>query len=440
MRSYESIISELQERLPMFSRQGTIALKKGLDNIIALCEALGNPQDRFPAVHIAGTNGKGSTSHLIAAAFQHNGYRTGLYTSPHLIDLRERFRINGIPVSKDFIIRFMERAEPLLDTIQPSYFELNVAMAFCAFAEEQVDIAIIETGLGGRLDSTNIITPILSVITNISLEHTQILGDTLAAIAGEKAGIIKENIPVVIGEIQAETERVFIQTAFAKHAPIYFADNLWDLVPAGQDAWKQRYKAIPVAAPEIIPFDTDLPGSFQARNIKTALAALQLLNQQGWKLPSDKVLESFASVKSATGLRGRWDRISEKPNIILDVAHNASGIQFLVENMRHSGIDRSGKLNILCGFVKDKDIHAALALFPKDAVYYFSQAQVPRALPATILQEAGQGTGLNGNAYPTVKEAMEAALSSLKEADSLVITGSFFIVGEAMELLLPAGN
>jgi dihydrofolate synthase/folylpolyglutamate synthase len=439
MRSYESVIAALEQRLPMFSRQGNTAFKKGLDNIIALCEALGNPQNRFPAVHIAGTNGKGSTSHLIAAAFQHNGYKAGLYTSPHLIDMRERFRIDGLPVSKDFIIRFMEKAEPLLETIQPSYFELNVAMAFCAFAEAEVDIAVIETGLGGRLDSTNIIRPVLSVITNISLEHTQLLGDTLEAIAREKAGIIKEKIPVVIGEIQPETERVFIRTAFAKHAPVYFAERLWELVPAGHGDTGQGYKAVSTAAPDIIPFQTDLMGSFQAHNIKTALAALQLLELQGWRLPLRGVLESFGRVKATTGLRGRWDWIQKRPNIILDVAHNAAGIQCLLENVRAAGLDAGGTLHILCGFVRDKDIPSVLGLLPENAIYYFTAAQVPRALPAEDLEKrARESRRLRGQAYPDVHNALHAALAQLEPEDSLLITGSFFIVGEAMAELLPA--
>lgn len=437
MRSYESVIAELGERLPMFSRQGESALKKGLDNITALCAALGDPQNRFPSVHIAGTNGKGSTSHLIAAAFQHNGYKTGLYTSPHLADLRERFRINGVPVSKDFIIRFMERAEPLLETIQPSYFELNVAMAFCAFAEAKVDIAVIETGLGGRLDSTNIITPVLSVITNISLEHTQVLGDTLEAIAREKAGIIKENIPVIIGEIHPDTERIFTRTALARHAPVYFAEQLWDLVPAGREGWNQRYKAVPASAPEIIPFYTDLPGAYQARNIKTALAALQVLRLQGWRLPLPEVLDSFATVKSATGLRGRWDRVREWPGIILDVAHNAAGIGFLAQNIRDFELDRSGRLHILCGFVRDKDVRSALMQLPVNATYHFTRARVPRALEAAALQRLAREAGLEGQAYPTVKEALDAIVPRLGKADNLLITGSFFIAGEALELLAP---
>jgi dihydrofolate synthase/folylpolyglutamate synthase len=244
MYSYKETIDYLNMTLPMFSKVGQSAIKKGLDNIIKLCEALGNPQLRFPAIHIAGTNGKGSTSHMIAGALQHAGYRTGLYTSPHLVDLRERIRINGVPVTEQFVIDFVEKTKQLVKEIEPSYFELNVAMAFVAFAEEKVDVAVIETGLGGRLDSTNIITPVLSIITNIGLDHTQILGDTLALIAEEKAGIIKEKVPVVIGETHPETEQVFFLNALGKQSTVLFADSIWEMVRTGLDMNFQYYKAI----------------------------------------------------------------------------------------------------------------------------------------------------------------------------------------------------
>ena len=435
MYLYKEVLQLLESRLPMFSRVGKGAIREGLTNIILLCEALGNPHQRYPCVHIAGTNGKGSTSHLIAAALQHNGYKTGLYTSPHLVDLRERFRINGEKVSEDFVIRFMEKALPLIDSIQPSYFELNVAMAFSAFAENNVDIAVIETGLGGRLDSTNIITPILSVITNIGLDHTQILGNTLAEIAKEKAGIIKEKVPVVIGETQPETERIFLQTALAKHAPIHFADSLWELIPSGRNARQQQFRAVRGDLSEIFPLQTDLLGTFQRHNIKTAIAATGILHQAGWRLPLREVLASFSNVKEATGLRGRWDWIHNRPNIILDVAHNAAGMAYLLENIRAFELDTTGKLHIICGFVKDKDVYAALELFPKEAVYYFTQAQIPRALPAADLLHTATEKALAGESYPTVKEALSSALGKVSEKDTIIVTGSFFIVGEAMAFL-----
>lgn len=433
MSTYPAAIDYLMQRLPMFARIGNEAIKKGLTNIIALCEALDNPQRKFPSVHIAGTNGKGSTSHLIASALQHQGYKTGLYTSPHLVDLRERVRINGVPVSEDFVIRFVERAKPLIETIQPSYFELNVAMAFMAFAEEGVDVAVIETGLGGRLDSTNIITPVLSVITNIGLEHTQILGDTLAEIAGEKAGIIKEQVPVVVGESHEETEPVFFRHALNKHTVIHYADSLWDMVRTGQDHTYQYFKAVHKGDQAIYDVKTDLLGSYQLHNVKTALTACELLNRNGWNLPRERVLESLSSVKSSTGLRGRWDWVRRQPNIILDVAHNPDGMKYLNENLQAAGIQ--GRLFIVCGFVSDKDVASALRLFPENAIFFFTQANVPRAMPIDQLMTLATGQGRKGEAYGVVKDAVAAARAAAGPDDTILVTGSFFIVGEAMEVL-----
>jgi dihydrofolate synthase/folylpolyglutamate synthase len=433
MNNYQEAIEYLMQRLPMFARVGNEAIKKGLKNITALCKALDDPQNKFPSVHIAGTNGKGSTSHLIAAALQQQGYKTGLYTSPHLVDLRERVRINGVPVPEEFVISFVERTKPLIEEIQPSYFELNVAMAFAAFAAAKVDIAVIETGLGGRLDSTNIITPVLSVITNIGLEHTQILGDTLAEIAGEKAGIIKEHIPVVVGESHEETEPVFFLHALNKHTVIHYADAIWDMVRTGQDHVFQYFKAVHKGDQEIYNVKTDLLGSYQLHNVKTALTACELLNRSGWNLPREKVLESLSSVKSTTGLRGRWDWVQQSPNIILDVAHNPDGMKYLNENLKAANIE--GKLYIVCGFVSDKDVVSALRLFPQDAVFFFTQANVPRAMPVGQLMEIAEQGRLKGSAYPTVKAAVAAAKAAAGADDTILITGSFFIVGEAMEVL-----
>lgn len=433
MSTYEEAIEYLMQRLPMFARVGSEAIKKGLTNIIALCEAMDNPQFKFPSVHIAGTNGKGSTSHLIASALQHQGYKTGLYTSPHLVDLRERVRIDGTPIPEDFVINFVAQVKPLIEQIRPSYFELNVAMAFAAFAAAKVDIAVIETGLGGRLDSTNIITPVLSVITNIGLEHTQILGDTLAEIAGEKAGIIKEQVPVVVGESHEETEPVFFRHALNKHTVIHYADAIWDMVRTGQDHTFQYFKAVHRADQEIYDVKTDLLGSFQLHNVKTALTACELLNRNGWNLPRQQVLESLASVKRTTGLRGRWDWVQQQPNIILDVAHNPDGMKYLNENLAAAGIQ--GHLYIVCGFVSDKDVASALRLFPEDARFFFTQANVPRAMPIAQLAEIAEQQGRKGVAYPTVKEALAAARAAATTEDTLLITGSFFIVGEAMEAL-----
>jgi len=439
MLSYQDTIALLNQRLPMFSKVGQDAIKKGLDNIIKLCTALGDPHLTFPSVHIAGTNGKGSTSHMIAGALQHAGYRTGLYTSPHLVDIRERVRIDGIPVSEDFVIDFVEKTQALWDEVQPSYFELNVAMAFAAFAAAKVDVAVIETGLGGRLDSTNIITPVLSVITQIGLDHTQILGDTLELIAKEKAGIIKEKVPVVIGETQPETEQVFFLSAHSKQTTVLYADSIWDMVKVKQDADFQYYKAIHKGEQKMYDLKTDLLGTFQSANIKTVLAACAVLEQQGWNLSTAGVIESLQQVKATTGLRGRWERIEGSPAIILDVAHNPDGMQYLAANLaalrETYPTDTVSRLHIICGFVRDKDIDKALALLPADARYYFTQAHVPRAMPAQELQEAALRQMRTGEAYPTVKEALAAARNVAVPEDIILVTGSFFIVGEAIAVL-----
>lgn len=435
MNSYNQAVAYLESQLPMFTRQGAAAFKPGLENITALCAALGDPQHQFPAIHIAGTNGKGSTSHLLAAAFQKCGYKTGLYTSPHLVDLRERFRIDGEMVPKQFVIDFIARHMGLIESIRPSYFELNVAMAFQAFAHYKVEIAVIETGLGGRLDSTNIIEPRLSIITNIGLEHTAMLGDTLEAIATEKAGIIKPDTPVLIGETQPETEGVFIRKSFACSSRIYFAESLWELVPDGQTAEFQHFKAIPKAQPAILPFKTDLLGAYQAKNIKTALAAADILRAMGWRLDMEMVLESFASVKRSTGLRGRWDFWQRDPDIILDVAHNPDGMRYLARNITQLPVQKRKGLHILCGFATDKDVATTIAHFPEDARLYFTQAAVPRAMPVAHLARLAGEAGLQGRSFSSPHAALNALLPRLTKDDRLIITGSFFIVGAAYSAL-----
>lgn len=437
MSAYKETIEYLNTTLPMFSKIGQGAIKKGLDNIVSLCAALGDPHLKFPSVHIAGTNGKGSTSHMIAGAFQHAGYKTGLYTSPHLVDLRERIRVNGNPVSEQFVIDFVRLTKDLVKEIEPSYFELNVAMAFYAFAQEKVDVAVIETGLGGRLDSTNIILPVLSVITNIGLDHTQILGDTLPLIATEKAGIIKEKIPVVIGETHPETEQVFFLNALGKHTTVLYADSIWELVRTRQDLHFQYYKAIHKGEQKMYDLKTDLMGNFQTHNIKTGLTACAVLEQLGWNLPIQLVIESMASVKETTGLRGRWEIVQQQPFLILDVAHNPNGMEYLKANLDAMAELKGGtaSLHIVCGFVSDKDVRNALSYFPANARYYFTQANVPRAMPVKQLQEIGVEKLLKGEGYNSVKRALEAARENSGQNDVILVTGSFFIVGEAIATL-----
>ncbi|MFI5196307.1 MAG: bifunctional folylpolyglutamate synthase/dihydrofolate synthase [Chitinophagales bacterium] len=427
--NYRQTLDYLYERLPMFSRIGKAALKPDLTNTIKLCEALGNPQEKFKSVHIAGTNGKGSTSHALSAVMQAAGYKTGLYTSPHLIDFRERIRINGQPVSKEWVVNFVEQNKGLIEQVQPSFFEITVAMAFAAFAEQQVDIAIIETGLGGRLDSTNVITPLLSIITNISYDHKDLLGNTLAAIAAEKAGIIKHNVPVVIGEQDDESGRIFFEHSVHKNSTLYYAQSLWDMVRVKHDAKYQYYKAVNKAKHELLDVQTDLLGNYQQHNIKTVLTAVEYLSGQGFNISIPAAINALLNVKRTTGLRGRWDWLQEKPTVICDVAHNPAGINEVIEQFNTLGATAK---HIVLGFVKDKDIHEVLALLPKDATYYFCNAQIQRALPATELKAEAEKAGLKGCAYPTVTAAVTAAKANMNDTDALLITGSFFIAGEAL--------
>lgn len=434
--TYQQTLDYLYERLPMFSRIGKAALKPDLTNTIKLCAALGDPHNKFRSVHIAGTNGKGSTSHALAAVLQHAGYKTGLYTSPHLVDFRERIRINGAPVSKEWVVNFVTQNKSLIEEINPSFFEITVAMAFAAFAEEKVDIAVIETGLGGRLDSTNVITPLLSIITNISYDHKDLLGDTLAKIATEKAGIIKDHVPVIIGEQQDETDRVFFEQAVQKHATVYYAQSLWGMVRLKEDSRCQYLKAVHNAKREMYDLHTDLLGVYQQHNIKTVLTATELLSHKGFDLTIPAAIDALANVKGATGLRGRWDILQENPTIICDVAHNPAGLKEVLAQFTNSKFQIPGsKQHIVLGFVKDKDVDEAISLFPTDATYYFCNAQIERALPAVELHAKATAAGLSGNCYSSVADAVQAARGTMAADDSLLITGSFFIAGEAIEIL-----
>ncbi len=444
--TYQQTLDYLYEKLPMFSRIGAAALKPDLTNTIRLCIGLGDPQQKFRSIHIAGTNGKGSTSHMLAAACRQQGYKTGLYTSPHLVDFRERIRIDGVPVSKEWLVAFVREHKALIEEIKPSFFEITVVMAFKAFAEAGVDIAIIETGLGGRLDSTNVITPLLSIITNISYDHQDLLGHTLGEIATEKAGIIKPNVPVVIGEQHDETERIFFEHSVHKRSTVYYAQTLWGMVRTGEDGHYQYYKAVHNAHREMYTVKTDLLGNYQQHNIKTVLTAAEVLTRIGFKLTMENVVASLAHVKSATGLLGRWDIVQQHPTIICDVAHNPAGLKEVLKQLESLNSKSQetnskptdaivGQKHIVIGFVKDKDVAEALALFPKDATFYFCNADNPRALPATDLNAMAGQAGLQGNAYPTITAAVTAAKEAMANDDVLLITGSFFIVGDALAML-----
>ena len=428
MMDYPQTLDYLLSKLPMYSRIGAAAYREDLTNTILLSESIGNPERRFRSVHIAGTNGKGSTSHMLAAIFQEAGYKTGLYTSPHLKDFRERIRINGKMIDEAAVCDFVDRIRPVSEAIDPSFFEVTVAMAFDYFARNNVDIAIIEVGLGGRLDSTNIITPDLSVITNISYDHMNLLGDTLPAIAAEKAGIIKHNIPVVIGEHQPETAPVFEAKAKQENAPLSFADHHryvtdWKY---GRHTLDVEIATTPVAA-DVEWYTLDLAGIYQTRNILTVLEAVHMLRGRGWKVEPPVVRNALRQVKHLTGLHGRWEIIHEHPDIVLDVAHNEDGIRQLLLQIE---VTDHEELHIVLGLVKDKAIDKVLSLLPREANYYFTRAQIPRALPEDQLAAEATAAGLKGLAYPTVSEALQAAKTRAKAKDLIVVCGSVFVVGE----------
>ncbi|MBV7531527.1 bifunctional folylpolyglutamate synthase/dihydrofolate synthase [Chitinophaga sp. sic0106] len=415
----------------MFSRVGASAIKKDLDNTLALLEIIDNPQHKFKSIHVAGTNGKGSSSHMLAAIFQQAGYKTGLYTSPHLLDFRERIRINGQMVSEDFVVSFTEQMKSHIAEIQPSFFELTVAMAFEHFAQEQVDIAIIEVGLGGRLDSTNVITPELSLITNISYDHQHLLGDTLAQIAGEKAGIIKHDVPVVISERQAETKDVFIAKAAETGAPIYFADEEWMGAANGTNITNTHLELtlLHIRQQQTHHYQLDLSGQYQEKNVMGVLSATHQLIARGWKITEADIATALSHVKKLTGLRGRWEVVNHHPLTVLDVGHNEAGITEIVQQLHHVTYTA---LHVVTGFVKDKEVEKVLPLFPKTAKYYFCKAQIPRALDEVSLAEMAARNGLQGQAYPTVQHALQAAKQHAQPDDMILVCGSFFIVSEAM--------
>jgi dihydrofolate synthase/folylpolyglutamate synthase len=413
----------------MYSRIGAAAYKEDLHNTIALCDAIGNPQTKFKSIHIAGTNGKGSTSHMLAAILQQAGYKTGLYTSPHLKDFRERIRINGEMVNEDFVVDFVERTRVLSEAIQPSFFELTVAMAFEYFVAQQVDIAVIETGLGGRLDSTNIITPILSVITNIGYDHMNILGDSLEKIAAEKAGIIKKQVPVVIGEYMPETKEIFINKARDLHAPIFFAQDEYKVSNI-----KYNIKLLSCHVTNTIQgitkhVELDLNGLYQVKNICTVLCAEGILIQQGFSISNEVEKKALKQVKALTGLYGRWDVLSDHPAIIMDVAHNEDGIRQLLQQLT---VVRkpSARLHIVLGMVKDKEITKVLSLLPRDAQYYFCNAHIERALPYAELRDQANHLGLVGEGYDDVNVAINTAKRIAGEDDLIIVCGSVFLVAE----------
>ncbi|NLR62898.1 bifunctional folylpolyglutamate synthase/dihydrofolate synthase [Chitinophaga varians] len=429
MNAYQEALDYLYAQLPMFTKVGASAYKTDLHNTVALLQQLNNPQHTFKTIHVAGTNGKGSTSHMLAAILQQAGYKTGLYTSPHLLDFRERIRINGQVAPEDFVVDFTNNMRPFIETIEPSFFELTVAMAFQYFSQEKVDIAIIEVGLGGRLDSTNVITPELSVITNISFDHKNILGDTLPLIASEKAGIIKAGVPVVVSETQAEIQWVFRDKAAETGSPVHFADQEWMVDGSDIKDNHLHLTLLDTRQNKMSHLHLDLSGQYQEKNVMGVLSAVKVLQQQGWHITWEHISTALSHVRKLTGLRGRWEVVSEHPLTVMDVGHNEAGIKEVVQQLEHVNYQQ---LHIVTGFVKDKEVDNVLPLFPSTATYYFCRAQIPRAMDEVALAEMGARHGLQGKAYESVQAALQAARQHAKPEDMILVCGSFFIVAEAM--------
>jgi dihydrofolate synthase/folylpolyglutamate synthase len=421
MSTYQDTLDYLYAKLPMYNRIGAAAIKNNLDNTLAICSFLGNPEKKYPCIHIAGTNGKGSSSHMLASIFQAAGYKTGLYTSPHLYDFRERIKVNGQMCPEEFVTSFTNKVKPIIESVEPSFFEITVGMAFDYFEQEHCDIAIIETGLGGRLDSTNVIHPILSLITNIGWDHMALLGNTLPAIASEKAGIIKKDTPIVISEVIDETRSVFMQTAANLNAPIYFAESFLQF-KSFTNHWSTAHFEY-----DTIAVDCDLPGKYQYKNIRGVLQCIHLLKAMGWKLEDDSIQKGLTQIKTSTGLMGRWECLQESPRLFLDVAHNEHGMHALLEQLATLEYHQ---LHIITGMVKDKDVDTVLGLLPKDAVYYFSNAHIPRAMPAEEVAEKAKAIGIIGSVFENVNEAIAAANKNAHPNDLIIVMGSIFLVAE----------
>jgi len=412
----------------MFQRIGQAAYKADLNNTFILDEHLDHPHKYFKTIHVAGTNGKGSVSHMLAAVLQKAGYRTGLYTSPHLKDFRERIKINGRMIPENEVVRFVNENKNIIDQVQPSFFEMTVALAFSYFFREKVDIAVIETGLGGRLDSTNIINPLVSVITNIGLDHTQFLGNTLEKIAAEKAGIIKPHIPVIVGEYQVETYPVFNEYAEGNNSSLVYADQKYKTISNYLVSENEHVLTIQ-SERGIIHVATDLPGNYQTRNIPTVLQTIDSLREGGLKISERSVLEGISEVRRLTGLRGRWEVIGKDPLLVCDTAHNREGLSMVFRQIKQTPYK---KLHVILGIVKDKDIHSILPVLLPEAEYYFTQAAIPRAMDHKELKDAAAMAGLYGFSYPSVTEAINAAKRNADKEDMIFIGGSTFVVAEAL--------
>jgi dihydrofolate synthase/folylpolyglutamate synthase len=429
--NYQQTLDYLYTQLPVFTRVGASAYKEDLTNTIALLNILDNPEHKFKSVHVGGTNGKGSTSHMLAAILQVAGYKTGLYTSPHLKDFRERIRINGAMISEQTVIDFVAIHKPDFERIQPSFFEMTVALAFDVFAKEQVDIAIVEVGLGGRLDSTNVINPLLSIITNIGWDHMNLLGDTLQKIATEKAGIIKPSTPVIIGEYQPEVADVFINKAKQQNAGIVFASE--DKSEVKIQRSKEHLEFLEVDAPQsphpALHIQLDLAGTYQLHNVRTVLTSVDELRKQGFTITDEHITTALKQVKTLTGLHGRWEVLSRNPLTICDTGHNPEGITEVLKNIATVNYEQ---LHFVIGMVNDKDISKVLSMLPAKATYYFCRPDIPRGLEAESIREKAAGFSLHGEAYSSVKAALQAAQANATDKDLVFVGGSTFVVAEVV--------
>jgi len=427
--NYNQTLDYLFSRLPMFQRVGAAAYKADLNNTIAICKELGNPQNKLQSIHVAGTNGKGSTSHMLAAVLQKAGYKVGLYTSPHMVDFRERIKINGKLIPKEYVVEFVERHQTKFESIEPSFFEWTVGLAFDYFVNQEVDVAVIEVGLGGRLDSTNVITPLVSVITNIGFDHMNLLGDTLAKIGAEKAGIIKERVPVVVSQYQPEVAPIFNEKSKQLKSSISYGDKIYKVTGFTKNKEGLSVEVLNKKNNLTLNYQLDLGGTYQTKNLLGVLTALEEIVKAGFVISEENIKDGLKQVIKLTGLSGRWQTLSEKPLIICDTGHNEDGIKEVLKNIAATP---HKNLHMVIGMVNDKEVTKVLSLLPNTATYYFTKACIPRALNENELATQAKALGLKGESFDTVQNAIEAAKKKAKANDLIFVGGSTFVVADAL--------
>ncbi|MGQ1908474.1 bifunctional folylpolyglutamate synthase/dihydrofolate synthase [Marinifilum sp. RC60d5] len=427
--NYQETINYMFTQLPMFQRTGKAAYKANLDTTLALDEYFNHPHKTFKTIHVAGTNGKGSVSHSLASVLKESGLKVGLYTSPHLRDFRERIKINGQMIPELEVVDFIQKHKSKFEVLHPSFFEMTVALAFEYFSKEKVDIAVVEVGLGGRLDSTNIISPLLSVITNISKDHTALLGNEITDIAKEKAGIIKKEVPVVIGEKQSEISSLFLEIAKERGSNLSFAEDKYELVSANCNVEKQKLSYKSAERKNVIDIDCDLLGNYQIKNVRTVLSVCDQLLKIGISLSEENIKRGLANIVRNTGLLGRWQTLQQNPRVICDTGHNTAGIREIIEQISNT---KYRNLKVVFGMVDDKNTEEVLSMMPKNAVYYFTKADIPRALDEKVLKLQGAKFNLNGNSYSRVKDALKAAIADSEADDLVYVGGSTFVVAEVV--------